>query len=224
MDIKVQFVGKMGNEMFTIRANPTAVTLERGKAWEFEPFVVPQYSCTVDDKTVLLLDKKGFNETTNIPFRIKAATEVTSKLRDDIACEQQIVEQNFGVVFSSFAGNEDVSIKKVKEVDVTENSLDEFEKEVAMLDKFQFVEIVHFNSAYTIWNHVMMVTEFSPCGSLMDCAKRRLEPEPRIKVNVVLGASKEKSTTTPPVSSTATSNQTTSLSSRWTMSSTSTGS
>ena len=36
----------------------------------------------------------------------------------------------------------------------------------------------------------MMVTEFAPCGSLMDSIKNRPEPSEQIKVKIVLDAAK----------------------------------
>ena len=102
----------------------------------------------------------------------------------------RIGEGSFGVVYKgTFHGN-DVAVKKMKEVGVSADAIDEFEKEVAMLDKFRCDQIVHFYGACTIPNHVMMVTEFAPCGSLMDCIKKRPEPSERIKVKVMLDAAK----------------------------------
>ena len=42
--------------------------------------------------------------------------------------------------------------------------MDEFAKEVAMLDKFLCDENVHFNGTCAIPHHVIMVTEFEPFG------------------------------------------------------------
>ena len=74
----------------------------------------------------------------------------------------------------TFLGNDAVN-KKLKVSG--DGSLDEFEKEVAMLDKFRCDQVVHSNGACTIINRIVMVTEFAPCGSLMDCIKMRPESE-----------------------------------------------
>ena len=87
-----------------------------------------------------------------------------------------------------FRGN-DVVVKKMKEVDGSEESMEEFENEVTMLDKFRCDQIVHFYGACTIPNHVMMVTEFAPCGSLMDCIKKRPE-QTEIKAKLMLDAAR----------------------------------
>ena len=59
-----------------------------------------------------------------------------------------------------------------------------------MLDKFRCEQVVHFYGACLIRNHVMMVTEFAPCGSLMDCIKKRDEPSDKIKTKLMLDAAK----------------------------------
>ena len=48
-----------------------------------------------------------------------------------------------------FRGN-DVAIKKMKEVGVCEESMAEFEKEVAVLDKFRCENRIHFSGVCTI--------------------------------------------------------------------------
>ena len=54
-------------------------------------------------------------------------------------------------------------VNKMKEVGVSEASMDSFRKEVAMRDKSPCDFIFHFFGACFIPNHVMMVTEFAPC-------------------------------------------------------------
>ena len=59
-----------------------------------------------------------------------------------------------------------------------------------MLDKFQCDFIVHLYGACFIPNHIMMVTEFAPFGSLADCIKKRSEPDDMIKTKLMLDAAK----------------------------------
>ena len=78
----------------------------------------------------------------------------------------------------------------MKEVGTSADALDEFEKEVSMLDKFRCDQIVHFYGACVIPNHIMMVTEFAPCGSLADSSKKRSEPSDNIKAKLMLDAAR----------------------------------
>ena len=78
----------------------------------------------------------------------------------------------------------------MKEIGASADTMAEFEKEVDTLDKFRCDEIVHFYGACFIPNHVMMVTEYAPCGSLADAIKKRPEPEETIKAKLMLDAAK----------------------------------
>ena len=189
--VKVQFVAKEGSDRFGVRAEPGVVTLPRGMACEFEVFVAPRCSCAIDDKVLLVVQERGAKESATVPVGVKAVTEVSTKLHyGDVACEAQVGEGSFGVVFKgTFRGN-DVAVKKMKDVDASDEAMDEFLKEVAMLDKFRCDQIVHFYGACVIPNHVMMVTEYAPCGSLADCIKRRAEPDEHVKAKLMLDPAK----------------------------------
>ena len=60
----------------------------------------------------------------------------------------------------TFKGNY-VVVKKMKDVGVSDASMDSFRKEVAMRDKSPCDFIFHFYGAFTIMNHIMIVTEFA---------------------------------------------------------------
>ena len=78
----------------------------------------------------------------------------------------------------------------MKVVDSSAESTNEFAREVAMLDKFLCDFVVHFYGACFIPNHVCMVTEFAPCGSLMDCIRKREEPLEAVKAKLMLDAAR----------------------------------
>ena len=189
--VKVQLLANQKSaEKAGVRVEPAAAMLERGMACEFEVFATPHCSCRFREE-MAVLSKCGTGRTVSKKVAVEFDTEVSSKLHyDDVACEKQIGEGSFGVVFKgSYRGN-DVAIKKMKEVGVSADSLDEFAKEVAMLDKFRCDQIVHFYGACFIPNHIMMVTEFAPCGSLADCIVKRPEPSEQIKAKLMLDAAK----------------------------------
>ena len=190
-DVKVQLVAKEGSDKFTIRSNPSVMTLRCGFACEFEVFITPLCSTVIDDKVMIVVQECGALDSFTIPVCVKAETEVTTRLHyDDVICEKQIGEGSFGVVFIGTFRGDCVAIKKMKDVDASRDTLDEFSKEVGMLDKFRCDQIVHFYGACTIQNHVMMVTEFAPCGSLMDCIQKHVEPSFSIRVKVMFDAAK----------------------------------
>ena len=187
----VQVVGKDNNDRYTLRVVPDVVVLEHGMACEFEIFVMPLCSCTIDDKIAVVVRRSGYAETGSVYVGFKAVTDVTTKLHyDDIVCEKKIGEGSFGIVFKGIFRGHEVAVKKMKENGTTDEATAEFAKEVAMLDKFRCDQIVHFYGACTITNHVMLVTEFAPCGSLTDCIKTCSEPEKLIKAKLMLDAAR----------------------------------
>ena len=170
--VKVQMLANQKSaEKASIRVEPSAAMFDQVMACEFEVFAAPHCSCHFREE-MAVLTKGGTGRTVSKKVEIAFDTEMTTKLHcDDIVCEKQIGEWSFGVVYKgTFRGN-DVAVK-MKEVDATADSMDEFAKEVAMLDKFRCDFIVHFYGVGTISNHIMMVTEFAPFGSLMDCIKK----------------------------------------------------
>ena len=63
----------------------------------------------------------------------------------------------------------------MKETQQTKESLEEFNKEVSMLDKFQNDYIVHFYGAVFIPNKICMVTEYANYGSLNDLIMKNIK-------------------------------------------------
>ena len=96
----------------------------------------------------------------------------------------------YDIVYNGVNERNDVVFEQMKEVGGSDDSTVEFLKEVAVLDKFRCDYIVHFYGGCAVLNHVMMVTEYQPCGSVMDCINNRPEPEDIIKTKVMLDAAK----------------------------------
>ena len=148
-------------------------------------------SCTLDNRIVVALERAQSVEKGTVYVGLKAVTEGKTKLQyNDVLYEKQIREGVFGIVFKgTFKGNDD-AVKKMKEVGGSAESMEEFEKEVAMLDKFWSDFVVHLHGSCLIPNHIMMVTEFAPCGSLVDCIKKLPGPEETVRAKMMLDAAK----------------------------------
>ncbi|EKE39900.1 tyrosine kinase, putative [Entamoeba nuttalli P19] len=135
--------------------------------------------------------KKGTTIESNI--KIKAETELSTRLDpDELKEEKKIGEGSFGIVYvGEFRGNK-VAIKKMKESDKQQSSLDEFEKEVVMLDKFRSEYIIHFYGAVFIHNKICMVTEYAEYGSLSVLIKKRdiSQVSMKLRIKFMLNAAK----------------------------------
>ncbi|KAL7717563.1 Protein serine/threonine kinase [Entamoeba marina] len=189
--LKVQFSVKDDCDKYEIRTNPQIITLKKGKACEFEIYIKPLCTCSIDEHIMLIaLDmNKGIQYDIEIPIKMK--TEITSHLDySELIEEKKIGEGSFGIVYKgTFRGNQ-VAIKKMKEVQDDDDVIKEFNKEVSMLDKFRSDYIVHFYGAVMIPHKICMVTEFAQYGSLQDLMNKQNQPRLITKVKILLNCSK----------------------------------
>ncbi|ELP86692.1 protein kinase, putative, partial [Entamoeba invadens IP1] len=191
--VKVQLTYKTTSEKYTIRVTPSLATLSSGKAVEFEIFVTPLCTCSISETIAIVLLNMSKGEQMSLNFPIKFESEKSSHLdAEEVICEKKIGEGSFGVVYiGNYIGNK-VAIKKMKEVEHNEESMEEFEKEVQMLDKFRSEFVVHFYGAVFARNKVCMVTEFATYGSLQDLMKHKTsnEIDMKLRVKICLDAAK----------------------------------
>ena len=168
------------------------VTLKKGEAAECEFIITPNCSCCVDDEVMITVLNMSTGEETSTPLEIRFETVLTTILDpDELIEEKKLGEGSFGVVMlGDFRGHR-VAIKKMKEVQDRPDQIQEFEKEVAMLDKFRCDYIIHFYGAVFIPGKICMVTEYAPFGSLADLIKTREEPLPEnIRIKLMLDAAR----------------------------------
>ena len=190
---KIQFTTKEDCEKYTIRTEPALVTLNKGDACEFKVFIKPICTCQLKDEIVLTaLDiSNGKQVVTRIP--IKCLTEFTTRLDyDELIENDKLGEGSFGVVFlGTFRGNK-VAIKKMKQFSSDNKELDEFEKEVSMLEKFRNDYIIHFYGAVFIPGKICMVTEYAQHGSLQNLIKKRVGQPiyDRMKTKILIDGAK----------------------------------
>ena len=110
------------------------MTIEKGKACEFEIFIKPLCTCDINNDQIAInyqiLNSKD-NRINQSIIGIKYKTEITPKLDpDELNEEKKIGEGTFGIVYKgTFRGNI-VAIKKMKQIKQTEESIEEFKKEV----------------------------------------------------------------------------------------------
>ena len=103
---------------------------------------------------------------------------------------KKIGEGGFGIVYKgSFRGNI-VAIKKMKEMKQTIESIEEFNKEVTMLDKFRDNYIIHFYGAVFIPNKICIVTEFATYGSLNDLIHKHEIINEKIRIKILIDSAK----------------------------------
>ena len=194
--IEVQFTVKGETEKFEMETNPNKVSLKPGEACEFEIFVKPLCTTNIEEEIVLTVLNVKEAEENQIPIKIKFKTELTTRLDyDELIQDRKLGEGSFGIVFlGSYRGNK-VAIKKMKtlsEDSDQEKQMEEFNKEVDMLDKFRSDYLIHFFGACFIPNKICMVTEFAQYGSIQDYMNKNLSrpPQESMRIKVLLDAAK----------------------------------
>ena len=158
-ELKIQISTKEGCDKYEIRTEPQLVTLKSGEACEFEIFVKPLCTSDLKDQIMIIaLDiKKG--KQYSLPFDIEYKTKMTTRLDyGELNEEKKLGEGSFGVVYKGTFRKHIVAIKKMKEASGSSKQMEEFNKEVAMLDKFRCDYIVHFYGAVFIPTKIAMVT------------------------------------------------------------------
>ncbi|EDS88975.1 serine threonine kinase putative [Entamoeba histolytica] len=192
--MKIQISSKEENEKYSIRTNQNIITIEGGYACEFEVFIT--IKCTTKIKDKIMIISKTLNkaqEETIKSISIEGETEISTRLDpDEIKEEKKIGEGTFGIVYvGEFRGNK-VAIKKMKQVEESEDKKQEFEKEVAMLDKFRNEYIIQFYGAVFIPNKICMVTEYAEYGSIQDIMNKRniTEKSKKIRIKFMIDGAK----------------------------------
>ncbi|ELP91763.1 protein serine/threonine kinase, putative [Entamoeba invadens IP1] len=182
-NMKIQITTKDKCDKYKIRTEPKIVTLKSGFACEFEIFLTPYCTMNLSDKIMIisLNLKSGKQNSTSIA--INGQVENSTHLDyDELIEEKKIGEGTFGVVYKGKYRGNTVAIKKMKEFN--ENNIEEFTKEVAMLDKFRSEYITHFYGAVFIEKKQCMVTEFASYGSLKDVLKHKTSKDIDMKLRV----------------------------------------
>ncbi|ELP89293.1 protein serine/threonine kinase, putative [Entamoeba invadens IP1] len=173
--IKINISVIENNEKYEFKISPTNVILCPGEACEFEGTILPKCTSKITEKISVEIIGLLSNTSSTEELKMVVETEISTRLDpDELKTEKKLGEGSFGVVFLGFYKGNRVAIKKLKITQIKSESeqMKEFEREVAMLDKFRSDFIVHFFGACFLPTKICMVTEFAEYGSLNDLMKR----------------------------------------------------
>ena len=176
------------NDKYEISVEPECIKLKKGYSCEFSVKLVAFCTCSVDS-TIKVIASDFKSGDFNFDIRVQFSTELTNRLDyDEIVQGDKLGEGSFGIVFKGTFRGHDVAIKRMKVIQ-TKDSIEEFNKELSMLDKFRSNYIVYFYGSVISSNLLSMVTEFAPHGSMTTLIRERFENED-VKVKIIIDCAK----------------------------------
>ena len=116
--MKIQFTTKEDTDRYEIRTNPQIIILKRYEAYEFEIFIKPLCTTSLEDtiRSVTVNIKKGvktFNE-----VQISFTTQLSTKLDPNELNEEEVLgEGSFGTIYRGIFRGQKVAIKKMKNLE-----------------------------------------------------------------------------------------------------------
>ena len=161
--MKIQFTTKEDTDRYEIRTIPQINILNKYEACEFEIFIKPLCTTSLEDtiRLVTVNMRKGvetFNE-----VQICFTTQLSTKLDQNELVEEEVMgEGSFGTVYRGTLRGQKVDIKKMKNLENEGDQkklIEEFDKEVSMLEKFRSICVINFVGAVYLVKKIAIVTE-----------------------------------------------------------------
>ncbi|ELP89959.1 protein serine/threonine kinase, putative [Entamoeba invadens IP1] len=192
--LKIQFTMTTQIDKFTIRVSPEVVMLKKKFACEFSIYLTPKCTCQINNKICIVSKNLKTNvENTNEILMIGVTSQSTRIDYEELIEESKLGEGSFGVVYKGKYRGNTVAIKKMKQSGENttlnnDKNDEEFEKEVAMLDKFRCEYIVHFYGAVLIPSKMCLVTEFAQHGCLSNVMKKfkKCDIQQKMKIKMMI--------------------------------------
>ncbi|ELP85453.1 protein serine/threonine kinase, putative [Entamoeba invadens IP1] len=178
---------------YEILSTPNKVVLKRREGCKVEISIKPLCSTHIQDKLQIVVDDAFNGKRTIETVSMEIVTEVTTSLDySEVKEESYLGAGGFGIVYKGTFLCNTVAIKRMKEHTMLLDKIDEFEKEVAMLDKFRNAYIVHFYGAVFVPTKICIVTEYADFGSLHSVMENRKKSPitNKMKTKICLDASK----------------------------------
>ena len=182
------------SEKYYLEVEPQFNTLKSNQSCKIIFKLNCSCSTTIEeDIGMVVVDKNGFEKSVSkIKLHLKSENSIyldPDDLKEDECVGGGLFTINY---LCDFKGNK-VNMKKFRENLEDIKELEEFEKEVEMLDKFRSDYIIHFIGAVSIPKKHCIVTEFPEYGSIRDMMDESTNEEGiphQLKVKLMLDASR----------------------------------
>ncbi|ELP92222.1 protein serine/threonine kinase, putative [Entamoeba invadens IP1] len=165
--VRVQVKGRRNKYRYTIEVTPPVVLLKRDQACQFTVLVEPKCTCRINDVISIFINDIKKPKGENVTLPVLAESAMSSFLdQTEIEVKRLVGEGTFGKVFLCVFRGQHVALKVMKQINIEQQSPDEFNKEIEMLTKFRCDQIIHFFGSVRMARIVGLVVEYAPLGSL----------------------------------------------------------
>ncbi|ELP89031.1 protein serine/threonine kinase, putative [Entamoeba invadens IP1] len=165
--VRLQLKGQKNKFRYEIKVAPPVVILKRNEACRFTVFIKPQCTCKINDNITIYINDTNKQKGENVNIPVVAESAMSSYLdQTEIIVKRLVGEGSFGKVYLGVFRGTQVALKVMKQINLDQETLDEFKKEVEMLNKFRCDQIVHFFGSVRMPRIIGMVVEYAPFGSL----------------------------------------------------------
>ncbi|EKE39731.1 hypothetical protein ENUP19_0364G0044 [Entamoeba nuttalli] len=174
-------------EKYCILIKPEILQLKQDDCYCITVTVIPYCTTIINEqlKIVKTNNKLGIDSIDSI--NIKLRTQLSTKLDyDELIIEEKIGEGTFGIVYKGIFRNNIVAIKNLKNIQIIEGVVEEFKREIFLLENFRSDYIVYFYGSVLWTNKFCIVTEFAQYGSLQNLMNTLTLNEISLKLRIKL--------------------------------------
>ncbi|ELP93256.1 protein serine/threonine kinase, putative [Entamoeba invadens IP1] len=184
--VRLQVKGQNNKYRYLISVTPPVVLLKKNEACTFTVTIEPYCTCRIDDIVSIFINDKNKQRGERVTLPIIAESMMSSYLdQTEIVIKRMIGEGSFGKVYLGLFRGTQVALKILKQINLDQETLNEFKKEVEMLNKFRCDQIIHFFGSVRMPKIIGMVIEYAPYGSLrnnFNTKKEQVDEKIRIKI------------------------------------------
>jgi len=208
--VTVELPKKLESHRYVLSFEPALVNVRAGSTTEVKATITVLCTTVVEDEIYgavfqdyakktgsagLFGKKRGDDDVlpdSVQPLRIVVQSELTTRLdfMELIHEEKPIGEGSFGVVYRGVWRTTPVAIKELKVKFMKKQELEEFHREVSIMEKLRSPYIVNFVGAVLTEQHLSIVTEFMSHGSVKSALNKKNKKihDPSTKLRVALDA------------------------------------
>jgi tRNA A-37 threonylcarbamoyl transferase component Bud32/uncharacterized cupredoxin-like copper-binding protein len=171
-----------------IAFNPSSGIVKKGKPVEVEVTMTMQMTTEIDVDIGLECssEKKHSFITLHLMSELSSFIDLEEVALEGGSSAKPVGDGAFGVVYKGTYRGQDVAVKMLKMQDMPEEMLDEFDREVDLMNKLRHKNIVQFIGASKVVGRFALITEFVQNGNVSQYVMKASKVNYSLKLRVAL--------------------------------------